>query len=154
MLSATTEPLEPSGGIATAEARAVCAQGHELTLGDAMTTATNDLPDRLREHAAAHEELAAHYEPPAAHQSQWAKDLREAAVLVERMQWRDIATAPRSDCENFNAWVVADDGSEWFEQDCYIDDENTIRARFWGVVNGPSQRATHWMPAISGPKGE
>ena len=118
-----------------------------------MTT-TNDLPARLREHAAVHEELAAFYEPPAAHQAQWVRDLRDAASALDLMQWRDIATAPRSDCENFNAWVVAEDGSEWFEQDCYIDEENTIRERFGVVVNGPSQRATHWMPAISGPKGE
>ena len=46
---------------------------------------TNDLPARLREHAAAHEELAAHDEPPAAHQAQWARDLREAAAKLERI---------------------------------------------------------------------
>ena len=53
---------------------------------------TNDLPARLLEHAAAHEELAAYYEPPAAHQAQWAKDLRDAAAQLELSRRRDIAT--------------------------------------------------------------
>ena len=47
---------------------------------------TNDLPARLREHAAAHEDLAAFYEPPAAHQAQWAQDLREAAAEIIRLR--------------------------------------------------------------------
>lgn len=117
-----------------------------------MTT-TNDLPARLLEHAAAHDELAAYYEPPAAHQAQWARDLRDAASALELVKWRDIATAP-SDYEKFNAWVVADDGCEWFEQDCYIDEESDIRDRSGNIVSSIRQWATHWMPAISGPKGE
>jgi hypothetical protein len=52
-----------------------------------MIGATNDLPARLLEHAAAHEELAAYYEPPAVHQAQWAKDLRDAAKNVDRYLW-------------------------------------------------------------------
>ena len=49
-------------------------------------TNTNDLPARPREHAAAHEELAAYYEQPAAHQAQWAKDLRDAAAEIIRLR--------------------------------------------------------------------
>lgn len=118
-----------------------------------MTT-TTDLLARLLEHAAEHQADRDADDDEASlygmRHGRMAMDLREAAVLVERTQWRDIATAPR-DYEKFNAWVVAEDGSEWFEQDCYIDEENTIRERFGVVVNGPSQRATHWMPTIAGP---
>ena len=114
-----------------------------------MTT-TNDLPARLLEHAAAHEELAAYYEPPAAHQAQWARDLRDAASALELVRWRDIATAPE-DYETFNAWIVADDGFEWFEPDCYLDEDGIIRDGSGTPTQSAHQRATHWMPPIAGP---
>ena len=57
---------------------------HIASIG--YSDAAFDLPARLREHAAAHEELAAFYEPPAAQQAHWAKDLREAAAEIIRLR--------------------------------------------------------------------
>ena len=45
-----------------------------------MTTATNDLPARLREHAAIHDAATSPYDDE---QAQWAQDLREAASALE-----------------------------------------------------------------------
>ena len=52
-----------------------------------MMDALNDLPARLLEHAAIHDELASFYEPPAGHQARWTQDLREAAsALAQKNQ--------------------------------------------------------------------
>ena len=130
MLSAATEPLEATGGIATAEARTVCARGQGVTTGEHMNIveelrahnrwrcggdgpatdarrltmlidaacdelerlrglhgaaprleSANDLPARLREHAAIHDAATSPYDDE---QAQWAQDLRDAADELER----------------------------------------------------------------------
>ena len=48
---------------------------------------SDNLPGRLLEHAAIHDELASFYEPPAGHQARWTQDLREAAsALAQKNQ--------------------------------------------------------------------
>ena len=46
-----------------------------------MTDTTDDLPTRLREHAAIHDAATSPYDDE---QAQWARDLREAADELER----------------------------------------------------------------------
>ena len=115
---------------------------------------TNDLLARLLEHAAEHQAERDADDDEASlygmRHGRMAMDLREAAVLVERTQWRDIETAPR-DYEQFHAWIVAADGREWFEPDCYIDGEGDIRDSSGSLVGCVYQWATHWIHPIAGP---
>jgi hypothetical protein len=63
-----------------------------------MTTATNDLPARLREHAAVHEVLSASFPRKVVHHAQLAQELREAAAALERAGSRP--SNPRAVHEN------------------------------------------------------
>ena len=112
-----------------------------------MTYITNE---HIVEELRAHNRWRCGGDGPATNAQRLTALIDAACAELDRVRWRDIATAP-VDFEKFNAWIVADDGGEWCEQDCYIDEEGDIRDRYGEPISSIYQWATHWMPPPRAP---